>query len=208
MVNNTITSQFRLLIISGLLIFSLSLGTPLKVKLGVRGTHYEVLEGDYLPGRFNLDIHAEPYFGLSGEMLISPIKNLSLRLELAQVRFYTRRQLGGGQSIHLFNGLDADVLYELPFGKKVSPLIYGGINYEKYFNKPIEDWRAFDAAYDARIGTGAVWRLKDKLEIAGEIQLLNWYMLHRHAIYFDSPESIGWFIFGFPKVNLGLRYTL
>lgn len=195
-------------VISGLLIFSQVWGITPKVKLGIRGSHYMTTDVGYLPGRFNLDVHVEPYFGVSGELLISPVKNLSLRLELAQLRFYTRRELGGGQSVHLFHNLDADIIYELPFGKKVSPLFYGGINYEKYFNKPIEDWRAFDAEYDIRIGSGVVWRLKDQLELTGEIELLNWHMLHRHAIYLDAPESISWFIFGYPKVNLGVRYTL
>ncbi|MEO0053103.1 MAG: hypothetical protein ABIK22_02965, partial [candidate division WOR-3 bacterium] len=60
----------------------------------MRLSHYDILEGGYLPGNFNLDIRWEPYFGVSGELLINPLKNLSLRLELAQLRFYTRHQLG------------------------------------------------------------------------------------------------------------------
>ncbi len=179
-----------------------------RVQFGVRLSHYDILEGGYLPGNFNLDIRWEPYFGVSGELLINPLKNLSLRLELAQLRFYTRHQLGGGQSLHLFNNLDADVIYVLPVGKKVSPLIYGGVNLEKYYNKPLEDWRAFGADYDIRLGPGVLWRAKKNIDVFGEVELLKWAQMHRHAIYTDAPEAFGYFLFGFPKVSVGVRYTL
>jgi len=177
-----------------------------RVQFGVRLSHYDVLDVGYFPGNFNLDIRWEPYLGVSSELLISPLKNLFLRLELVQLRFYTRHQLGGGQSLHLFDNLDADLIYVLPVGKKVSPLVYGGVNLEKYYNKPIADWRAFGANYDIRLGTGVLWRVKKNIDVFGEVELLKWAQLHRHAIYFDAPEAFGYFLFGFPRVSVGVRY--
>lgn len=184
-----------------------ALGFTPTVQVGLKTSYLTVTDVVVLDSAFlDLDVWNESYVGLSGEVLISPVKNLSLRLELAELRFFTDRSLGGGQEICILTDLDADVIWVLPIGRGISPLVYAGMSFDGYCNKPVRDWRAAFDDFEYRVGPGLRYRATRALDVFLDFQILTWQQKSRHAWFFDAAESRGWFLLGVSRVNLGVRY--
>lgn len=189
------------------LFFSLSFPKP-RIELGLKVSRFDVTDWYSVDtGYFDFTVFYEPYYGMSGEFLVSFIKDLYLRGEFGELRFYTK--FGKGRSFHLFSGLDFDLIYTIPIKGKISPLAYIGINYERYFGKPDRDIRGYAPTYEFRFGSGLNYRHNEKVKTFLECQLLTKYQIYERKI--GSTEEVyktTKFIFGFPRINLGIRYTL
>lgn len=195
---------------------SIGLGLEPKVSVGLKFTNF------YLRDRytaydpecffFNYTVWYEPYVGVSGELLISFIKDLSLRLELTEFRIYCYRDSlpeDGGQRVQFFEDLDADIIYILPLGRRFRPLVYGGLSYSRYFNKPLNDIRAVDPVYEIRLGPGLNYQIQKRINAFCEFQLFTWYQTPSERLigFLDVAVGTTAYILGLPRINLGLRYT-
>lgn len=166
---------------------------------------------DQIPqGFYNYTVWEEDYWGISGELLIGLIKGLYGRLEVGELRFYTLPQLGKGQSLHLFSGLDADLIYILPLGKKISPLIYSGITSEEYSNKETtRDVRILSSLFEFRLGLGLNYKFGERRNLFLETQLISHDQYGERLI--GSPNvflSHNIYGIGPKRVNLGIRFFL
>lgn len=189
------------------LLFSLSFPKP-RVEVGLKFSRFNITDWYSVDtGYFNFTVFYEPYYGMSGELLVSFIKDLYLRSEFGELRFYTR--FGKGRSIHLFSGLDFDLIYTIPIKGRISPLAYIGLNYERYFGKPDRDIRGYAPTYEFRFGSGINYQYKERVKIFLESQLITKYLMYERKI--GSTEEVYKtknFIFGLPRINLGFRYSL
>ncbi|MEO0087528.1 MAG: hypothetical protein ABIK77_01400 [candidate division WOR-3 bacterium] len=185
-----------------------------KIEFGVKSTYYIGLHWYevHWPGdtnAYNYTVFYEDYFSLSGELRYELLKNLYLRLELWELRFYTYSELGKGKSFHLFSHLDCDFIYLLPISRKLSPLIYCGLNYEKYWGKDYQDIRIFHPAFEFRLGMGLIYRFKKNRKIFLEVQTYEKYQIYERDIIWASLLN-SWLVetIGVQRINLGLCFSL
>lgn len=194
------------IVFSFLLIFSFA---EAKVEVGLKFTHFYLTNWHEISsGYYNYTVFYEDYLGISAELLLTLLRDLYLRLEICELRFYTYPELGKGQSFHLLSGLDADLIYILPVGRKLSPLIYCGLNYGGYSGKSGGDMRIYPA-YEFRLGPGINYRFGKDRKIFLEGQLITQYQIYEREINSaDIVYSSSVYILGFPRINLGVRFPL
>ncbi|MEO0162348.1 MAG: hypothetical protein ABIL39_02840 [candidate division WOR-3 bacterium] len=159
----------------------------------------------YSEGYWNVDWWYEPYWGFNIEVLAGLVKNLYLRFEMIEARKYTGN---GGTGFNIFYDLATDIEYFIPIGRKISPLVYAGIKYKRYDNKPFNDPRNGHIHHEYYLGSGITYRLNKQSKIILEIQLFNDFTIWREfaptdMLYGGSGRTIG-----FGRANLGYRIKL
>lgn len=196
----------RVLFIS-IIFFSLSFPKP-RVEAGLKISRFNISDWYSVDtGYFNFTVFYEPYWGISGELLFGFVENLYLRLELGEFRAY--KKFGRGIGLNLFSNLDADFIYILPIGRMVSPSIYCGVNYQRYFGKPDRDVRGYAPTYEFRLGTGINYRQGKRMKVFLEGQFVTKYQIYEREI--GSTQKIyktTKIILGLPRLNLGVRFSL
>lgn len=184
------------------------------VELGIKMTRFFLESSwrysrtDSIPIAFDVDVAYERYYGASTELLISFIKNLYLRMELIELKKFDTESLGGGFGLNLFSNVDVDALYILPLWRRVSPLLYGGVNFENFYGKPYNDIRAWGATYEYRLGMGVNYRFRRNTNIFIEIQSMTWTQYTKRIPLVDVLLTDWFYLFGLGRVNLGCRVRI
>ncbi|MBE0434067.1 hypothetical protein IBX73_11470 [candidate division WOR-3 bacterium] len=187
------------------LVFSLSAFGQPKVEIGLRGTRYLLSEGRFFEGcYFNTFVNREHYWGLNADLIISFTQNLYFRQGIIEFKKFDT----GGTGLNILSGLDADVVYVLPFFKRISPLIYAGICYENVWGKPYNDFRAYGPKYEYRIGLGLNYVVQDKLNIYLDGQIFTRYQYYFRDPLEDAMNIVTMEILGFPRIDLGCRIKM
>lgn len=187
-----------------LLFFIGAYGQP-KVEIGVRATRYLLSEGWFFDGSyFNTFVNREYYWGLSADLVISFTKNLYFREGIVEIKKFDT----GGTGLNILSSLDADLVYVLPFFRRIAPLIYVGVNYDHVWGKPYNDWRTYGPKYEYHIGIGVNCFARDKLNI-----YLNGQLFAKYQYYFRDPledvmNIVTMEVLGFPRIDLGCRVRL
>jgi hypothetical protein len=135
---------------------------------------------------------------------------LTLRLETIEFNKYDNGEFSGngGYSFSLFSDLDADVILSAPIRYRIAPLVYAGMYFAKFMDKPANDPRGIAMPAELRIGLGALYRLQEKSKLQFELQI---YEMRQYAaepypgvpgaFYYESEYCIG-----INRVNLGYYY--
>ena len=186
-----------------LLLSVCAFGQP-EVEFGLSATRFLLSEGWLFPNYFDTYVIYEYYWGLSADLTISFTKNLYVRQRIAELKRFDE----GGTGLDLLSALDVDLVYILPFFRRISPLIYAGFKYEHVWGKPYNDWRAYGPKYEYRIGIGLNYAVRDRLNIYIEGQLFTKYQYYfRHPIIDAMCTETGE-ILGFPRIDLGCRIRI
>jgi hypothetical protein len=158
---------------------------------------------------YNQYAFKEPHIGVSLEFTVSPVSRLYLRSELAELRFYTDTTFGGGWSVQLLSDLNTDLIYVLPIGRRISPLVYGGLSYSRFFDKPGNDIRADFPQFEYHIGSGARWAISSSLALELELEL---FTNSQYSFLMPGNGNLLWTQnlggIGLSRVNLGIRRRL
>ena len=193
------------LTIGMLIFFSLGYSQP-KVELGMKVTRFMMAEiWTYGGATWDMDVFYELYWGMSGELVIDFTKNICLRLEALELKNYDR----GGVSIDIFSNLDADLIIVLPIGRRFSPLVYSGFCYERFWNKPVNDYRSLGPGYEWHVGLGAQYKLRKKVNLFLEIEVYTKYQTeYRRVPLEDMVYSVSSGSLGVGRINFGTRLEL
>ena len=204
--------KIYVIVIMVLILFSFGYTQP-KISVGFKATRFMIGCGDEFQGsEWDYEAIYELYWGFSSDLSVDFTKNLSLRVEVLEYKIFdnTEGSGNGGSSISLFSNLDADIIYVLPIGSRLSPLVYAGLNYERFMNKPVNDLRGVPvAAYEMRAGLGAQYKLRQKVRLFLELQIFNKCGTGAKRVplddmlYWDTCETLG-----LNRINLGLRLGL
>lgn len=84
------------------------------------------------------EVFLDKYYGITGNFNISLIKNLDFRIELIKVIKY---DFSGGVEIGLFSKPGIDIIYNIPLHWKITPSVFGGVQYIRNINFPTNDKR-------------------------------------------------------------------
>ncbi|MBE0432500.1 hypothetical protein IBX73_03425 [candidate division WOR-3 bacterium] len=189
-----------------ILLFLCAFGQP-KVEIGFRATRYMLSEGCIFSNcYFNTFLNREHYWGLSTDLIISFTKNLYFREGIVEIKKFDTG--AGGTGLNILSGLDADLVYVLPFFRRISPLIYAGIYYENVWGKPYNDWRAYGPKYEYRFGIGLNYAVRDRLNISINGQLFTKYQYYFRDPLIDAMNIVTFEMLGFPRIDLGCRLKL
>ncbi len=156
------------------------------------------------------DYLCEYYWGISCDAVVNFSKFIALRLETIELKKFDNRQgFGdGGYSYSIFSDLDADIIFILPLRSRIAPLVYAGMNLEKFENKPMDDPRGFATPAEWRIGCGALYRLREKSRVQFELQIYDQRRTKAES-YCDLPGCFsyeGMETIGLNRANLGFYY--
>ncbi len=185
---------------------TLGLGIKLMRNMESWGTFYSLWDGTTY-----VDWDREWFWGIGGDLLISFTKHITLRMGAIEFNLISNRrgEGNGGSSINVFSNLNADMIFILPVGRRVSPLVFAGLTYERFMNKPNNDLRNPASPYNIRLGLGGQYTVGKKTRLLLDIQM--WDKRQSEVYIVPEISGMGWDIWetlGIIRMNLGVHYEL
>lgn len=159
----------------------------------------------FMSGTFNLDVYREMYWGIGGDLLLNFTRWFTLKFELCEFKYLDH----GGTNLEMLSNINTDAMFFIPTSKRISPLVYVGFRYGRFWNTDPHDYRSFDPVYELRAGLGAQYRLPRKCAIFVEIELYSRFQSKlirvpmEDMIYSVQSEYIG-----VNEINVGTRINL
>jgi hypothetical protein len=149
----------------------------------------------------------EWFFGIGGDIVIDFTRLLTLRMGVVEYNFISNGsgEGNGGTSLSLFSNLNADLIFVLPIGRRISPFVFAGLTYERFYNKPMNDLRAYASPYNIRLGFGGRYLVNDKIRLLLDIQAWD----KRQSEVDMDGGFVSWEInelLGLARANLGVHY--
>jgi hypothetical protein len=149
----------------------------------------------------------EWFWGIGGDLVIDFTRLLTLRMGVLEYNFISNGEGegDGGTSLSLFSNINADLIFVLPVGRRISPLVFAGLTYERFYNKPMNDLRAFASPYNIRLGFGGRYLVNDRIKLLLDIQAWD---KRQSGVDMDAG-FISWEInelLGLARANLGVHY--
>jgi hypothetical protein len=181
-----------------------------KVGLGLRLTRNMQSWGDVYMGIDSTIYETwsqEWFWGIGGDLVIDFTSLLTLRMGAVEYNFISNRagEGNGGTGLSLFSNLNADLIFVLPVGRRISPLVFAGLTYKRFYHKPMNDLRAYASPYNIRLGFGGRYLVTDKIRLLLDIQA--WDKTQSGVDMDDG--FVSWEItelLGLARANLGMHY--
>jgi hypothetical protein len=181
-----------------------------KVGLGLKFTRNMQSWGEYYMGIDSTIYETwsqEWFWGIGGDLVIDFTRLLTLRMGAVEYNFISNRagEGNGGTGLSLFSNLNADLIFVLPFGRRISPLVFAGLTYERFYHKPMNDLRAYASPYNIRLGFGGRYLVTDKIRLLLDSQA--WDNTQSGVDMGDGFVSWGISeLLGLARANLGVHY--
>ncbi len=182
---------------------TLGLGLKLIHNMMSQGTTY------ILPDTSTYVVWDQEYFwGIGGSFIVNFTEHIGLSMEAVEFNLNSDRpgEGNGGITLDLFSGLNADLVITLPVGRRISPLVYGGVTLKKFFGKPVDDPRNDAFPYNIRLGLGGQYTINDRVKVVADIQMYDKTQTEAEGYPYTSWEITE--TVGIVRFDVGVHYGL